>query len=160
MGCIDARVPPEIIFDQDIGNVFVGRVAGNVEDENILGSIEYAVKVKHIKLIVVLGHSKCGAIQSTIDNVKMGYVTQLTEQIKPACKHHHNGLLIPEIIIEETAKENIFITMKEIYEKSEIIKHAVDENKTQIIGAYYNIENGEVEFLNKEVHKLNAIIKK
>lgn len=151
LGCIDSRVPPEIIFDQGIGNIFVGRVAGNIEDDNILGSLEYAVKVKHAKLIVVLGHSYCGAIQGTIDHVKLEHLTQLTEQIKPAFENHHATYPIPEVIAEETSKLNIKITMKEIYETSETIKYAVDNNKTHIVGAYYDIENGAVEFLKYKI---------
>ena len=153
LGCIDSRVPPEIIFDQGIGNIFVGRVAGNIEDDNILGSLEYAVKIKHTKLIVVLGHSYCGAVQGTIDHVKLEHLTQLTNQIKPAYDGHHATYPIPEVTAEETAKLNVKLTMKEIYETSTTIKHAVDNGMLHIVGGYYNVENGEVEFLKYKIDK-------
>lgn len=145
LSCIDSRVPPEIIFDQGIGNLFVARVAGNVEDDNILGSMEYAVEVKHTKLILVLGHSHCGAVQGAIDNVKLEHLTQLTEQIKPAFSKH-NTYPIPEHISEETSKLNVKLTMKHIYESSSTIKHLVDEGKVKIVGAYYDIHTGQVHF--------------
>lgn len=146
LSCIDSRVPPEIIFDQGIGNLFVARVAGNVEDDNILGSMEYAVEVKHTKLILVLGHSHCGAVQGAIDNVKLEHLTQLTDQIKPAFSKH-NTYPIPEHIAEETSKRNVKLTMKHIYDNSATIKHLVDEGKVKIAGAYYDIHTGEVHFL-------------
>ena len=152
LGCIDSRVPPEIIFDQGIGNIFVARVAGNVEDDNVLGSLEYAVKVKHTKLIVVLGHSHCGAVQGTIEHVELEHLTQLTEQIKPAYNNHHATYPIPEITAEETAKLNIELTMKEIYQTSKTIKDLVDEGKVHIVGGYYNIESGEVSFLHFKIN--------
>ncbi|ESU29211.1 hypothetical protein FLJC2902T_06040 [Flavobacterium limnosediminis JC2902] len=145
LSCIDSRVPPEIILDQGIGNLFVARVAGNVEDDNILGSMEYAVEVKHTKLIVVLGHSHCGAVQGAIDNVKLEHLTQLTEQIKPAFSKH-NTYPIPEHIAEETSKRNVRLTMKHIYESSVTIKHLVDTGEVKIVGAYYDIHTGEVNF--------------
>ena len=79
-----SRISPEIIFDQGIGNIFVARVAGNVEDPNILGSMEFATKVTGTKLIVVMGHNKCGAVKGAIDNAELGNLTQLVNQIKPA----------------------------------------------------------------------------
>lgn len=148
LSCIDSRVPPEIVLDQGIGHLFVARVAGNVEDDNILGSMEYAVEVKHTKLIVVLGHSHCGAVQGAIDNVKLEHLTQLTEQIKPAFSKHLT-YPIPEHIAEETSKLNVKMTMKHIYENSATIKHLVDEGKVKIVGAYYDIHTGEVNFFKK-----------
>ena len=91
LGCIDSRIPAEIIFDQGIGNIFVARVSGNVEDAFILGSLEYATKVKGAKLIVVLGHNKCGAVNGAIENVKLGNLTSLLDQIKPAITPDSNG---------------------------------------------------------------------
>lgn len=151
LGCIDSRVPPEIIFDQGIGNIFVARVAGNIEDDNVLGSLEYAVKVKHTKLIVVLGHSHCGAIQGTIDRVELEHLTQITEQIKPAYVKHHATYPIPEVVSEETSKLNIKLTMNEIYKTSKTIKDLVDKGKVHIVGGYYNVETGEVSFLNYKI---------
>lgn len=84
LSCLDSRIPPEIIFDQGIGNIFVARNAGNIEDQNILGSMEFATKVKGSKLIVVIGHNHCGAVKGAVDDVELGHLTQLVNQIKPA----------------------------------------------------------------------------
>ena len=89
LSCLDSRIPPEIIFDQGIGNIFVARVAGNVEDANILGSMEFATKVKGTKLIIVMGHNKCGAVKGAIDHAELGNLTQLVNQIKPAIVGFH-----------------------------------------------------------------------
>ncbi|WP_081694184.1 carbonic anhydrase [Flavobacterium suncheonense] len=148
LSCIDSRVPPEIILDQGIGHLFVARVAGNVEDDNILGSMEYAVEVKHTKLIVVLGHSHCGAVQGAIDNVELEHLTQLTEQIKPAFSKHIT-YPIPEHVAEETSRQNVKLTMKHIYENSATIKRLVNAGKVKIVGAYYDIQTGEVNFFKK-----------
>jgi len=138
LGCMDSRVPPEIIFDQGLGKIFVERVAGNLEDDNIIGSIEYAVKFKKIKLIVVLGHTNCGAIQGTLDKVELGNLTQLTGQIKESFTNneaqHHVAL-------------NVNKTIKDILNKSaEIRKQAYDDN-IDIVGAFYEVETGQVKFL-------------
>ena len=147
LGCIDSRVPPEIIFDQGIGNIFVARVAGNVQDDNILGSLEYSVKVKHTKLIVVLGHSHCGAVQGTIDDFELEHLTQLTQQIRPAYQQHHATYPIPDVTAEQTTRLHVKFTMKKIYESSLNIKNLVDLGELKIVGGYYNIESGEVEFI-------------
>lgn len=144
LSCVDSRVPPEIIFDQDFGNIFVARVAGNVEDVNVLGSIEYAVKYKKTKLIIVMAHSNCGAIKGALDNVELGHLTQLVEQIKHSYKTmpkngypHH-----PDEISKLNAKQ----TVDDILEKSIVVQKLVDEGKVQIKYAFYDIRNGKVSF--------------
>jgi len=144
LSCLDSRVPPEIIFDQGIGNVFVARVAGNVEDPNILGSMEFATIIKGTKLIVVLGHSKCGAVSGAIDNAELGNLTQLVNQIKPAIIGDESN---KTQMLEESAKNNVRITIENILEESPLIAELVKDEKVKIIGAYYNIDNGKVEFL-------------
>lgn len=138
LGCMDSRVPPEIIFDQGLGKIFVERVAGNLEDDNIVGSIEYAVKFKKIKLIVVLGHTNCGAIQGTLDKVELGNLTQLTGQIKESFTNneaqHHVAL-------------NVNKTIKDILNKSAEIRKQAYDDKIDIVGAFYEVETGQVKFL-------------
>jgi len=143
LSCMDSRVPPEIIFDQGIGNIFVIRNAGNIEDANVLGSMEYAVKFAGSKLIVVMGHSHCGAVKGAIKNVVAGNLTQLVNQIKPAIPKD----ISKNNLEEETAKNNINQTIKDILSRSEIIKELVDSNEIKIIGAFYDIETGKVTFM-------------
>lgn len=138
LSCMDSRVPPEIIFDQGIGRIFVNRVAGNLEDENIIGSIEYAVNYKKIKLLVVLGHTNCGAIQGTLDNVKLGKLTQLTGQIEESFTNneaqHHVAL-------------NVNKTINDILDQSTLVRQQTIENKIKIVGAFYDVTTGKVYFL-------------
>jgi carbonic anhydrase len=143
LSCIDSRVPPEIIFDQGIGNIFVIRVAGNIEDENVLGGMEYAVEHSGSKLIVVLGHSHCGAVTGAVQDIKLGNLTQLLAQIKPAIKSNPND---PKTI-DETAQNSIKITIDDILKRSDIIREFVHDKKIAIVGAFYDIETGEVVFL-------------
>lgn len=143
LSCLDSRVPPEIIFDQGIGNIFVARNAGNIEDLNVLGSMEFATKVKGTKLIVVMGHSNCGAVNGAVANAELGNLTQLLNQIKPAIVKNDGG----EAMIDETAKNNVKMTIADILMQSPVINELVKENKVKIVGAYYNLENGKVAFL-------------
>lgn len=143
LACMDSRVPPEIIFDQGIGNIFVIRVAGNIEDENVLGSMEYAVEHSGSKLIVVMGHNHCGAVTGAVEDIKLGNLTQLVNQIKPAIKSNPNN---PNII-DETAKNNVKITIMDILNKSDVIREMVNEKKVAIAGAFYDIETGAVTFM-------------
>lgn len=146
LGCIDSRVPPEIIFDQGIGDLFVSRVAGNVEDDHILGSMEFATKFKHTKLIVVLGHSHCGAINGAMNNVKLEHLTQLVDQIKPSINTHKTYPL-PDYMAEQTALKNIRLTIRRILEKSNTLRQQLENEEIKIVGAYYDITSGEVVFL-------------
>jgi carbonic anhydrase len=143
LSCMDSRVPPEIIFDQGIGNIFAIRVAGNIEDDNVLGSMEYAVEHAGSKLIVVLGHSHCGAVTGAVKDIKLGNLTQLVAQIKPALKGDPKDAKT----IDETAKNNIKITIEDILKKSSIIKEMEEAKKIEIKGAFYDIETGVVTFM-------------
>ena len=144
LSCIDSRIPPEIIFDQGIGNLFVDRVAGNIDDSDVLGSMEFAVKVKGIKLIVVMGHDHCGAVEGCIDNVQFGSLTQLLNHIRPAIKGDPSNR---DMMVEQTARNNVRLTINDILSKSDIISAAVKSKDLKIVGAYYNLASGKVEFL-------------
>ncbi len=143
LSCMDSRVPTEIIFDQGIGNIFTIRVAGNMEDENVLGSMEYAVEHAGAKAIVVMGHSHCGAVTGAVKGLKLGHLTQLLNQIKPAMTTNSGNA----DFIDETAINNVKMNMKYIFERSQIIAEMVHENKISIVGAFYDIETGVVTFL-------------
>jgi carbonic anhydrase len=144
LSCLDSRVPPEIIFDQGIGNIFVSRVAGNIEDEYVLGSLEYATKLKGSKLIVVLGHNHCGAVKGCIDNAQLGNLTPLVDHIKPAITGDTSN---KEQMIDETGKNNVKLTIAHILAKSPVISDLVKENKVKIVGAYYDVSSGIVTFM-------------
>lgn len=144
LSCLDSRIPPEIIFDQGIGNIFVARVAGNVEDPNILGSMEFATQVREAKLIVVMGHNKCGAVRGAIDSADLGNLTQLEAQIKPAIT---GDRLHMDRMMTETAKRNVELTIQDILKASVVINKLVKEGKVRIVGAFYDINLGKVTFL-------------
>ena len=145
LSCIDSRVPPETVFDQGFGNIFVSRIAGNVEDDNVLGGMEYATKVKGSKLIVVLGHSKCGAVKGAVDNAELGNLTQLVNQIKPAITGDKSN---PDKMLDETSRKNVKLQMESILKHSDVISALVKEGKVKIVGAYYDLNTGKVEFMN------------
>jgi carbonic anhydrase len=149
VGCIDSRVPAEIIFDQGIGSIFNARVAGNVIDEDILGSLEFSCKVTGAKLIVVLGHSNCGAIKGACDNVKLGNLTALLNKIKPAVdsvKEFSDRSSSNYKFVEEVAKENVILNMNKILADSPILKEMIEKGEIGLTGGMYNLETGKVEF--------------
>ena len=142
LSCLDSRIPPEIVFDQGIGNIFVARVAGNVADLNIIGSMEFATKVIGSKLIVVMGHNHCGAVQGAMAKVELGNLTQLLEQIRPAV----DAASDPKNE-DAVGKQNVKEVMDNIVKNSQIIRDLIKENKVKIVGAYYDLETGTVTFL-------------
>ena len=144
LSCLDSRIPPEIIFDQGIGNIFVARVAGNIEDLNITGSMEFATKVKKSKLIVVMGHNKCGAVKGAIDNAELGNLTQLVNQIKPALTGDNTN---PDAMLDESAKNNVKMTIEDILKSSPILTELIKEGQLKIVGAFYDLTTGKVVFM-------------
>ena len=151
LSCIDSRVPPEIIFDQGIGNIFVARVAGNIHDDYILGSMEYAVEAKHCKLIVVMGHSHCGAVKGAMNNVKMGHLTEMADKIKPSLDTRGLVRSFYEEHTDEMTRSNVIRTIKDITGESSIIKEHLDRGQIAIVAAFYNINNGKVDFFDYEL---------
>lgn len=151
LSCLDSRVPVEDVFHRGIGDIFVARVAGNIVNEDILGSLEYACKVSGSKLVVVLGHEYCGAIKSAIDDVELGNITALLSKIKPGvdeAKKTYKGQQDSknEVFVEEVCRKNIELTVKEIREKSPLLKEMEDKNEIRIIGAEYHMHTGKVDF--------------
>ncbi len=147
LGCIDSRVPPEVIFDLGIGDVFSIRIAGNFVNEDILGSMEFAAKVVGSKHFLVLGHTSCGAVQGAYQDVELGNLTGLLEKIKPAVdkvrEHSEQG---QELDINEIAKENVLLTIQEIKSRSPILKEMVENGEIGLSGAMYNVGTGKVSF--------------
>ena len=152
LSCIDSRTSAELIFDQGLGDIFSVRVAGNVVNEDILGSMEYACKVAGSKLIVVLGHSKCGAIVSACNHVKMGNVTSLLSKIEPSVTKVSKQLedIRSEDAVQLVADENVHESMRQIFSKSPILKELIDSGEIAIVGAMYDIDSGKVGFFEDE----------
>ena len=140
LSCIDSRVPPEIIFDQGIGEIFVARVAGNIVNRDILGSLEYACSVAGSKLIVVLGHTSCGAVTSAVNGVKKGNITHLLGNIKPAVLQVSNA----ENNVNEVARKNAELSMRNIRSSSPDLAQMEAYGEILIKGAMYDVDSGLV----------------
>lgn len=151
LSCIDSRVPIEDVFDQGIGDIFVARVAANIENTDILGSIEYATRVAGAKLIVVLGHESCGAISAAIDNVQLGNITALLENVKPAVAalsdYPGDKTSANPEFVHLVAEKNVELTVQNILKKSPIVAEMVTAGEVNIVGALYDLHTGTVEFL-------------
>ncbi|WP_200979442.1 carbonic anhydrase family protein [Echinicola sp. 20G] len=150
LSCIDSRTSAELIFDQGLGDIFSTRIAGNVANEDILGSMEYACKVAGSKLIVVLGHSKCGAVNGACAGVKMGNLTGLLEKVNPSIEEVKGQMPDAELtdpsFVEKVAHFNVIHTMDQILERSAVLKELFESGDIGIVGCYYDVETGEVEF--------------
>lgn len=150
LGCIDSRVPVELIFDTGVGELFSARVAGNVINNELLGSMEFACKVAGAKMILVMGHTSCGAIKAACDAVDLEHVNSLVKKIKPSIdqektiKENRNGS--NEKFVNNVTKINIENVKKEIYEKSKTIRGLVDKKEVTILGAIYDVRTGKVFF--------------
>jgi carbonic anhydrase len=145
LGCVDSRVPPELVFDLGIGDVFSIRIAGNFVNEDILGSMEFATKVVGSKHILVLGHTSCGAIQGAKDQVELGNLTGLVNKLQPAVNAISEISEDPDV--NQIAEMNVKMTVEDIKEKSPILKELVDQGEISISGAMYDVKTGEVRFL-------------
>lgn len=152
VSCIDSRVPVEAVFNQGLGDIFVGRIAGNFVDTEMLGSLEYATKVAGSKLIVVMGHEGCGAVKSAIAGVELGNITALLENIEPAIEMtkdfpEEERTIKNKEFVNNVITNNVLFNMQQIRDNSPIIAEMEQNNEIKIIGAYYDITNGEVRFL-------------
>lgn len=151
LSCLDSRVPVEDVFDLGIGDIFVGRVAGNFVNEDLLGSMEFGTKVAGAKLIFVLGHESCGAVMSAIDDVKLGNITAMLSKIRPAvaASQSFEGDKTSSNVafVDEVAVKNVKLTMENITKNSPILKELVDKGAVKIAGGYYSMKTGKVTFL-------------
>ena len=152
LSCIDSRVPVETVLDQAIGDVFVARVAGNFENTDILGSLEYSCKVAGSKLVLVMGHEACGAVKAACDGVELGNITHLLGNILPAVKKSSDevdGALDSsnKAFVAKTVENNVALTIERIREKSPILKEMEDAGDIKIVGGVYSLHTGKVEML-------------
>ena len=147
ISCIDSRVPTEMVFDQGIGDIFCVRVAGNVINQDVLGSVEFACKVAGVKLIVVMGHTSCGAVKGACNDVELGNLTGLLDKIKPAISIVANrGVAADDAgFVDEVALENVQISLDTILNDSPVLKEMVDSHEVKCAKAMYSVQTGEVE---------------
>lgn len=150
LSCIDSRTSAELIFDQGLGDIFSVRIAGNIINEDILGSMEFACKVAGSKIIVVLGHTKCGAVIGACDHIEMGNLTALLTKIRPAIddetltKENRNSN--NSVFVENVSTINVKRTVKSIMQRSTILKEMIESGQIGIVGGTHDISTGEVIF--------------
>lgn len=152
LSCIDSRVSSEIIFDQGIGDIFSIRIAGNFINSDILGSMEFATKLAGTKIIVVLGHTSCGAVKGSVDNAQLGILTSMLGKIRPAV----NAVKEPKEeakrtsgnidFVNEVANKNVELSIQRILNESTLLAEMVDKGEIVIVGGMYDISTGEVKF--------------
>ena len=164
LSCIDSRTSAELIFDQGLGDVFSVRIAGNIQNADILGSLEFSCKVAGAKVVVVLGHTKCGAVKGACDQVTLGNLTTLLEKIKPAVdgetsvttdRNANNSKFV-----EKVASLNVRITQKQILKNSPILKEMIEKGEIALVGGMYDVETGIVNFYDDEIVTQGTISKK
>ena len=150
LGCIDSRVPPELVFDQGIGDIFSPRIAGNFANTDIIGSIEFTTKLAGAKLIVVLGHTECGAVKGACDNAQLGNLTQTLSNIMPAVyavknvqgeRTSQNG-----VFVQKVADENVRLTVQALTDRSAVLNDLVVANQLKVVGAMHDVSTGRVTF--------------
>lgn len=152
LSCIDSRVPVETVLDQAIGDIFVARVAGNFENVDILGSLEYSCNVAGSKLILVLGHQSCGAVKAACDGVELGNITEMLSKIMPAVKKsavevEGEANSSNKAFVAKTVENNVLLTIDRIREKSQILTEMEDNGEIKIVGGVYSLETGKVNML-------------
>jgi len=152
LSCLDSRSAPEVVFDQGIGDLFVGRVAGNVVDEDLLGSFEFATAAAGSKLIVVMGHTACGAVKGACDGVELGNLTLLLDEIEPAIdavqtpagtdRSSANAEFVNRVV-----ETNVRMQVNELLRRSDVIRGQVEQGQVKVVGAVHDLATGEVRFL-------------
>ena len=147
LSCIDSRVPVELVFDQGIGDIFSVRVAGNIINEDVLGSMEYACKVAGSKIVVAMGHTKCGAVTAACNNVELGNITPLLQKIKPAVDLIQSETEeMNDKAIEKVSVQNVHLSIDRIRNESSILSEMEKNGEIEIVGALYNVSTAEVKF--------------
>ena len=162
LSCIDSRTSAELIFDQGLGDVFSVRIAGNIINEDILGSMEFGCKVAGAKIIVVLGHTKCGAVRGACDHVEMGNLTALLSKIQPAVYDEKTELenrnSSNDNFVEKVATINVKRTVNAIMERSPILKEMIEKGEIDIVGGTHDITTGQVTFYEKTTANNNNFV--
>lgn len=147
LGCIDSRVPPETVFDQGLGDLFSARIAGNFVNDDILGSLEFACAVAGSKVIVVLGHTSCGAVKGAVSQAKLGHLTGMLEKLEPAIQSvgPRPADLEPDYV-QAVADQNVDLTVAAIRSRSEVLRGLEEDGNLKIVGAMYDVTTGRVDF--------------
>ena len=161
LGCIDSRVPHEIVFDKGVGDIFSARVAGNFVNTDILGSLEFATAAAGSKVIVVLGHTECGAVKGACDGVELGNLTATLSNISPAI-YAVDDIEGPRTsenkdYVHAVAHQNVEMTVRNMVERSPIMRGLVEDGKLIVIGAMHNVATGEVEFMDDAMLSADTI---
>lgn len=150
LSCIDSRVPPELVFDQGIGDLFTPRVAGNFVNTDILGSMEFATALAGSKLVVVLGHTACGAVTGACDGVEMGNLTHLLSNLAPAVHQVTDGDgprdASNPAFVDRVARANVKLTVQHVLDRSPVMRDLVEQGSLMVVGAMYDVKTGEVAF--------------
>jgi carbonic anhydrase len=149
LSCIDSRAPAEVIMDLGIGDVFNCRIAGNIVNDDILGSMEFACKVTGSKVAVIMGHTACGAVKGAIDNVELGHLTGLLAKIRPAVdatKFDGERSSKNPAFVDAVARTNVELAMKEVLARSPILRELETQKKIDVVGAMYSVETAKVDF--------------
>ena len=151
LSCVDSRIPVEDVFDRGIGDLFVARVAGNFENTDILGSMEFATKVSGAKVVLVLGHGECGAVKAAIDRAELGNITEMLENIRPAIEslsdyEGHRTSANPEFV-QMVVEKNVRLTVEDIRERSPILREMEAAGQIKIAGALYDMKTGVIQLL-------------
>ena len=150
VSCLDSRIPPAIVFDQGIGDLFVARVAGNFVNDDILGSLEFATKLAGAKLIVVMGHTECGAVQGACDGAQLGLLTATLANITPAVeavKGDYNPRSSKNTeFVQAVTDMNVQLTMQKLRERSDVLREMLDKGEISMVGAMYDVSTGKVTF--------------
>ncbi len=158
LSCIDSRTSAELIFDQGLGDIFSVRIAGNVLNDDILGSMEFACQVAGSCLVMVLGHTKCGAVKGACAAVEMGHLTGLLEKVRPSVtrvRERADAGTGTEDLVESVAHDNVLRQVDEVLEKSTVLRHLYYESKIGVVGAMYSVESGEVTVIKECFMKRN-----
>lgn len=172
LSCIDSRTSAELIFDQGLGDIFSCRIAGNILNDDILGSMEFACKVASSKIIVVLGHTKCGAIKGACDDVKLGNLTKLLDKLKPCVESEtrtkENRSSANGGFVENVSRINVEHTLREIPKRSPVLAELIDTGKVILVGGMYDVETGVVSFYEDKIigsskmpekHNVSSLVK-
>ena len=150
VSCLDSRVPPEIVFDRGIGDLFVARVAGNFVDDDILGSLEFASKLAGSKLIVVMGHTECGAVKGACDGAQLGLLTATLANINPAVEAVQGSYSLRSSknaeFVQAVAERNVRLNLQLLRERSVVLREMLDKGEIGLVGAMYDISTGKVTF--------------
>ncbi|MBL7870587.1 MAG: carbonic anhydrase [Cyclobacteriaceae bacterium] len=163
LSCIDSRTSAELIFDQGLGDVFSVRIAGNIQNQDILGSMEFGCKVAGAKIVVVLGHTKCGAVKGACDDVKMGNLSALLEKLKPAVEAENTinseRNANNSEFVEKVASLNVRITIRKILKNSPILNEMIEHGEIALVGGMYDVETGIVDFYDDEIVTAETLAK-